>query len=151
MPVENTTLPLRTEPLSSVALISIDLYMNREYRYEHAPTWHTEYYYTQCCSWEWSGSQNKTYTSLPINYIVARRVATGTCLAAHLNSVVSPYQVDAPLVDDLILEENKQGSGGNSMLLLKLVMEYMYIYTYTLTNYLSHTYTVWYINTNKCT
>lgn len=43
MPVESTTLPSRTEPLSSVVLISIDLYMNREYRYEHAPTRHTEY------------------------------------------------------------------------------------------------------------
>lgn len=69
---------------------------------------------------------------MPINYIVARRVATGTRLAAHLNSVISPYQVDAPLVDDLILEGNKQGSGGNSMLLLKLTNGiYVHIHIHT--------------------
>ena len=49
--------------------------------------------------------------TLLINYthIVTRRVAVilHAWVAAHLNTVVSPYEVDAPLVDDLILEENK--------------------------------------------
>ena len=141
MPVESTTLPSRTEPLSSVVLISIDLYINREYHYEHAPTWHTEYMLQLRVVW----FSNKTYTSLPINYTVARRVATGTWLAAHLNSVVSPYQMDAPLVDDLILEGNKQGNGGNSMLLLKLTNGiYVHIHIHTHRLSLTHIHSMIY-------
>ena len=72
-------------------------------------------------------------------HIVTRRVAVilHAWVAAHLNTVVSPYKVDAPLVDDLILEENKT----RKWRIFNIDQSLTYIYSLSHTHTHTHTHT----------